>query len=60
MTPIEQELDILDNIYVADSPYDTQLNVAKRIKELQDIMFKQETINEQLSEKEGFFYDKPE
>lgn len=35
MTP-EQELEVLNEVYVADSPYDTQLNIAKRIKELLD------------------------
>lgn len=37
MTP-QQELEALDNLYVADSPFDTQLNIAKRIKELLDII----------------------
>lgn len=58
MILIEEELDILDNVYVADSPYDTQLNVAKRIKELQDIMFKIEALND--SETETLFYERPE
>lgn len=31
MTP-QEELEVLDNLYVADSPYDTQRNVAERIK----------------------------
>ncbi len=29
-------LEELDKLYVADSPYDTQLNIANKIKELLD------------------------
>jgi hypothetical protein len=60
MTP-QEELDFLDNLYVARNPAETHRNVANRIAELQLTIIPQETkYNEQLSEKEGFFYDKPE
>jgi hypothetical protein len=37
MTP-QEELESLDELYVADSPYDTQLNIATRIGELLGIV----------------------
>lgn len=37
MTP-QEELEMLDNLYVADSPYDTQLNIATRIGELLNLV----------------------
>ena len=57
MTP-QEELELLNDLYVADSPYDTQLNIATRIGELLDIVLPVE--NEQTTENETLFWERPE
>ena len=57
MTP-QEELELLDSLYVANSPYDTQLNIATRIGESLDIVLPKE--NEQTTENETLFYERPE
>jgi len=57
MTP-QEELELLNDLYVADSPYDTQLNIATRIGELLDIVLPRE--NEQTAENETLFWERPE
>ena len=57
MTP-QEELQLLDDLYVANSPHDTQLNIATRIGELLDIVLPRE--NEQTTEEDTLFYERPE
>lgn len=53
----QEELELLNDLYVARNPAETHRNLANRIGELLDIVLPRE--NEQTAENETLFWDRP-
>ena len=56
MTP-QEELDLLESLFIPGDAYETLYNVAKRIKELKDNL---KPKDEQTSKENTLFWERPE